>query len=74
MKDLLAKGECTICYARSPAEVKKMCTLCAKETCIGPYNLGDWEDDTPIDYAEVDRMLEQDAQYIAKLKASLGRP
>ena len=43
IEDLLSKGECTICYARTPTKVKKMCKRCAKETCIGPYNLGDWE-------------------------------
>ena len=39
IQEHLSRGECTICFAKSPAEVRKMCALCARETCIGPCNL-----------------------------------
>lgn len=44
IKGLLSIGECTIQYATTPAEVKEMCKLCARQTCIGPYALGEWEE------------------------------
>lgn len=37
IKGLLSKGECTIQYATSSKKVIKMCELCARETCAGPY-------------------------------------
>lgn len=41
IKGLLSKGECTIQYATSSAQVMKMCKLCSRLKCVGPYAYGD---------------------------------